>query len=170
MLKFKKNWIFLLGIILPICANYLYNPCLALWSREPDRNISNPDIEDSTTTIDYKKTEDIGDWSHWMSTKSKWILQLPKPENYDTWLWYVTALIQIVINRVLWILASVALIYMIYCGFSILLAWSNDADVSKGKKWIRTAAIALAWIGLSRLIVSAMIRFINYITDKWTHL
>jgi hypothetical protein len=163
MLNLKKIWIFLLGIILPFWFSLQYTQW---WLSTGDPR--DPEInEESTTKIDGKETEDIDQWSHWMSEESKWILHLPKPENYNTWLWYVMALIQIALNWLLWILALVALVYMIYCGILVLTSWSDDKNASKGKKGIRTAAIALAWIGLSRLIVSAIIRFITEMTDKW---
>lgn len=164
MPKLKKIWLYILGIILPLWFYFSYTPCLWLsdWSpRLPDIN------SDSTTKVNNNPTESIDQWSHLISEKLKWILQLPKPETYNTWLWYVLALIQIAINRLLWMLALVALIYMIYCGFLVLTAWFDEKKASTGKKWISTSAIALAWIGLSRLIVSAIIRFITVMTDKW---
>ena len=122
---------------------------------------------DSTTTLDGEPTKNIDQGSHGISEKLKWILQLPEPGNYNTWLWYVMALIQITMNWLLGMLALVALIYMIYCGFLVVSSWSDEKNASKGKKWIRNAAIALAWIGISRLIVSAIIRFIFTMADKW---
>ena len=53
---------------------------------------------------------------------------------------------------------------MIYCGFLVFSSGSDDKNASKGKKWISTAAIALTGIGLSWLIISAMIRFIQRIS------
>lgn len=173
MQKFKKIWLFLLGIILPIWINCLCNPCLALrhWGELSDWNPTIPNMKtESTTTIDSQRTEDIDQWSHRISRKIKWILRLPQPENYNTWLWYVMALIQIAINRLLWLLGTVALFYMIYCGFLVLSWWSDDKNASKGKKWISTAALALAWIGLSRLIVSIMIRLIKARSNSWMNM
>ncbi len=165
MQKFKKIWLFLLGIILPICINFLYNPCL--WELS-DWNPIIPNMKtESTTTIDEQETIEISQWSHRISRKIKWILRLPEPENYTTWLWYVTTLIQIAINRLLSLLGFIALVYMIYCGFLILSSWNNDTNASKGKKGISTAALALAWIGLSRLIVSAIIRLIKALSNSW---
>jgi len=47
----------------------------------------------------------------------------------------------------------------------VLTSWSDDKNAEKWKKWIKTAIIAIAWIGLAWLIVSAMIWFIHIITD-----
>lgn len=155
---------FLLGVIIYISINFLYNPCLALkhWGELSDWNPTIPKMNTSSTTkIDNKETNDIDQWSYRISRKTKWILWLDKPNDYDTWLWYVLDLIKIIINRFLWMLAVIALVYVLYCGFLVLSSWSGDTNASKGKSWIRTAIIALFWIGLSRLIVSAIIRFIK---------
>lgn len=126
---------------------------------------------DSTPTIDNEQIEKINEWSEtinkWskrFSDKLSGIIKLPQKDDYPTTLWYVTTLIQIAINWLLWILATVVLIYMLYCGFLVLSSWSDDKNVSKGKKWISNAVITIAGIGLSRLIISAMIWFINIIS------
>lgn len=164
MLKLKKIWLSLLWTILSVWITFLCNPCL--WALSNWNPIIPPTNTNTDPKINQKNVSSIEGWSHWMSEESKWILHLPKPGDYNTWLWYVIALIQIAINRLLWILAIVALIYMMYCGFLILSSWSDETKAWKGKKWISTAAIALAWIGLSRLIVSAILRFITIMANK----
>ena len=109
--------------------------------------------------------DDINQWSKTFTDKLGWILHLPQKDDYPTSLWYVMALIQISVNRLLWILAFIALVYMLYCGFLVFSSWSDDKTAAKGKKWISTAAIALAWIWISWLIISAIIRFINNISN-----
>lgn len=99
------------------------------------------------------------------NSKLNWVLQFPQKSDYTTTLWYALSLIQISINWILWILATVALIYMLYCWFLVFSSWADDKNAQKGRKWISTAAIALAWIGLSWLVVSAMIWFITMITQ-----
>ena len=113
--------------------------------------------------IIYQTYQNIEWWSQHISEKTLWIIHLPQPENYTTSLGYVMALIQIAINWTLWILAFIALIFLLYCGFLIFSAGTDDKSASKGKSWIKTAAIALSGIGLSWLIISAMLRFINNI-------
>lgn len=101
-------------------------------------------------------------WKWW---KLKWILTPEAPEEYDTSLWYAMQLIQITINWLLWILAFISLIYTLYCGY---LIFSSGADEWAAKKWktgIKTTAIALAWIWLSWLIISAMTRFVQNIAE-----
>lgn len=121
-------------------------------------------VWDSSPVIDNQDIVDINEWWRTFTDKLEWILHFPQKDEYTTSLWYVTSLIQVLINWLLWILAFVALIYMLYCGFLVFSSWSDDKDASKGKKWIYTAAIALAWIWLSWLIISAMIWFITLIS------
>lgn len=120
---------------------------------------------DSTPMVDTWEVESISQWSHTFSEKLWWILHLPRKDDYTSRLWYLTSLIQISVNWLLWILAFVVLVYMLYCGFLVLFSWSDDKNASKGKKWIANAAITLAGIGLSWLIISVMIWFINLIAN-----
>ena len=116
--------------------------------------------------LDDDEMSSIEEWIHYENSKQEWVLQFPQKENYSTTLWYAIRLIQVSINRALWILATVALIYMLYCWFLVLSSWADGKNAQNGKKWIKTAAIALAWIGLAWLIVSVMIRFITMLTSK----
>ena len=125
------------------------------------------DDRDSTAKMSWEvvsATDSIWSWSKVMWDESMWIVHLDQVENYDTELWYALSLIQITVNWTLWILAIVVFVYMLYNWFLVLSAWSDDKNVSKWKKWISNAAIAIAWIGLAWLIISAMIRFIKNIT------
>lgn len=121
-----------------------------------------PVVEDPT--IDDTDINNIAEWTSYETNKLEWILQFPERDQYSTTLWYAIRLIQVSINWILWILATVALIYMLYCWFMVFSSWANDKNAQKWRKWISTAAIALAWIGLSWLIISAMIWFINILT------
>lgn len=118
----------------------------------------------SDPIINEEDIREIEQWSKTFTDRLQWILHLPQKNEYQTSLWYVLSLTQIVVNWLLWILSFVALVYMLYCGFLVFSSWSDDKNASKGKKWITTAAIALAWIGLSWLIISVMIWFISNIS------
>lgn len=132
-----------------------------------DPNATNKrDISVNDPKIGDDKMESIAQATDKTTNKLNWILQFPERSDYATPLWYALSLIQISINWILWILATVALVYMLYCGFLVFTSWADDKNAQKGRKWISTAAIALAWIGLSWMIVSAMIRFITMLTDK----
>ncbi len=63
-------------------------------------------------------------------------------------------IIKNIINYALWMVALVALIYLIYHGFLIVTAAGDDAQYKKWLKGIKFAAIAMAGIGMSRLFVS----------------
>ena len=145
------------GIISVFIINLWY--CLRIWP------ITEWFKWEASPQIEWEEIEKINEWWKSFSDKLGWILQLPQKKDYATSLWYVTTLIQVLINWLLWILSFVALVYMLYNGFLVFSSGSDDKNASKGKKWISTAAIALAWIWLSRLIISAMIRFINNIAS-----
>lgn len=105
----------------------------------------------------------IAEWSASISERVDWIIKTDTPNNYETSVSHVIAIVNTAVNRLLWILALVALIYMIYC-WLLILSWEKNS--AKWKKWISTAAIALAWIWLSWLIISAMLWFINNVAQQ----
>jgi len=61
-----------------------------------------------------------------------------------------------ILNYALWLVALIALVYLIYHGFLILTAAGDDAQYKKGLKWLNYAIIAIVGIGASRLIVSGI--------------
>lgn len=65
-------------------------------------------------------------------------------------------LIKNIINYALWMLAFVALAYLIYHGFLILTAAGDDTQYKKWMQWVKYAAIAIAGIGASWILVSAI--------------
>lgn len=128
------------------------------WKLTVSTNVEPGKVDDQVLT------GSIAEWTAYETNNLKWILQFPERSEYSTPLWYALKLIQFSINWILGILSFVALMYMLYCWFLVFSSWSDDKNMQKGKKWISTAAIALAWIWLSWLIISAMIWFINSIT------
>ena len=163
MKKFIKIWLFLLCNIVLLSMNFQFvkwdmnNPISN--KNKPSNNYTVVDPEIDGNQI---KDNPIWEWSNHISDKSEGILQYSyKTEDYEGRLWYVLALIQISINRLLWMLAFVSLIYMLYNWFLILSSGSDSKNADKGKKWIKNAAIAMAGIWLSWLIISAILWFIN---------
>lgn len=69
--------------------------------------------------------------------------------------------VQKTINWLLWILATIALAIMIYAGFLMVTSAGDEKKYSKGLWIIKYAAIGLAIIGLSWLIVSVIFWFIR---------
>lgn len=72
----------------------------------------------------------------------------------------VMDVIKNIINYALWMLAFVALVYLLYHGFLIVTAAGDDTQYKKGLWGVKYAAIAIAGIGASRLIVSAIFRLL----------
>lgn len=163
MLKIKKIWLLLIGITAFLGINFQY----ARWLPIRDHNNSNRSQEQerpSDPTIDntnISKDNPIRSWSKVMWDKSVWILHLPQPGEYETWLSYALALIQYAINRILAMLSLVTLIFIIYNWFLVLSSGADNKNATKWKKWLATAGIAIAWIAISWLIISIMLRLIK---------
>ncbi|MFA6256543.1 MAG: hypothetical protein WC606_05230 [Candidatus Absconditabacterales bacterium] len=68
-----------------------------------------------------------------------------------------------IINYALGMIALVALVYLVYHGFLILTAAGDDAQYKKGLSGVKFAAIAMAGVGASRLIISAIFRLLTLI-------
>jgi len=160
---FKKIWVLLAWLFVSFGISF------SQWLRAPSPQYAATTTSDGTATVagtTVNESWSISEWSHAFSDQLHWIVDTPNTgtyDNYTTSLWHVITLIQKAINRLLWILAFVALVYMLYNWFLILTSWSDSKNADKWKKWISTAAIALAWIGLSWLIISAIIWLINNI-------
>lgn len=163
MLKFKKIWLFILGMVIIFWINLQYTQWLSTrdhlktyFSQELDRpsdgKVNDEEIDKKDPLSQWRKVVDDMDW---------WIINVDKPDEYNTGLWYALTLIQIAINRILGILSTVTLIYLLYNWFLIFTSWSDNKNLEKWKKWIRTAAITIAWIAISWLIISFMLRLIK---------
>ncbi len=72
----------------------------------------------------------------------------------------VMQVVKNIINYVLGMLALVALVYLLYHGFMMVTAAGDDAQYKKGMAGIKYAAIAIAGIGASWLVVSWIFRLI----------
>jgi hypothetical protein len=70
--------------------------------------------------------------------------------------------IQTAINWVLWILATISLCLVLYAWFLMLTSWWDSKKYDTGLKIIKNAAIWLAIIAVSRLIVSLIFYVINW--------
>ena len=72
------------------------------------------------------------------------------------------------INRCLWILATLVLCFCMYWWFKMLTSWGDSKSYDAWRTILKNAAIGLAIIWLSWLIVSAVIRFVNLQWWGWT--
>ena len=162
MLKIKKIWLFLVGITAFFGFNLQYVRWLPVrdhnntWSQGRER-YSDPQVNNTTIS----DTDPIWSWSKLIWDKSVWILHLPQPIEYATWLGYALALIQYAINRILGMLSVVTLVFIIYNWFLILSSGADSKNAANWKKWIITAGIAIAWIAISWLIISVILRLIK---------
>jgi len=69
--------------------------------------------------------------------------------------------VQNIVNYALGLVGLVALIYMLAQWFIVLTAGTDDSKQKKWFKWIKNWLIAMAWIALSWIIISFLLRLIN---------
>ncbi len=69
--------------------------------------------------------------------------------------------IKTAINRVLWMLSFVALLLCLWWGFKMMTSGGDQKKYEEGLNILKWAAIGLAVIALSWLIVSVIFRLIN---------
>ena len=77
----------------------------------------------------------------------------------------VLKIISNIINYALGLVSLVALIYLIYHGILVLTAAWDETQYKRWLKWVKYAAIALAWLWLSRILISFIFYVINGIIN-----
>lgn len=77
----------------------------------------------------------------------------------------ITDVIQTAINRVLGILAFIALLILMYAWFLMLTAAGDDEKYGKWFNILKQVALWLAFIGLAWLVVSMIFYLIDLITQ-----
>ncbi len=140
-----------------ICAMgclFLYTPIYA--QTVPDLPVTELPFETPSTD-----KNPIREWIDAVMDNLQWEFLVEADSTFETSFQRVLAQVNVIINYLLWLLGIIALIYMIYHGFKMLFAINDDNAFSKGREWVKTAAVALIWIWLSRVIV----RFIFYILN-----
>ena len=151
------------GVLLAFFFTFGSSVALELWSKAPIWN-----QEAHKAVVEIASTNPIRDGMYWTINNDPSSVDGiidDKIETHSGAMDSTMRLIQIIINYALWILAFIALVYLIYSGFLMLTATGNDKQYDKGKAWIKVAAIALIGIGLSWLIVSLILRFIVQLTS-----
>lgn len=73
----------------------------------------------------------------------------------------IMTVIKTFINWVLGLLSLIALVVLLYGGFNMVTAAGDETKYKKGFKILQQAAVGLAIIGLSWIIVSAIFRVIG---------
>ena len=109
-------------------------------------------------------------WNEWFwkSTKKKvsWINTI-STKTVDASNWHkILDTLQTAINWILWMLSFIALILCLRWGFQMLTAAGDDNKVKTWTKILKNAAIGLAVIWLSWLVVSFVFRIINKVTNN----
>lgn len=98
----------------------------------------------------------------------EWIVKAEEDQPIRTHgeaMWDTLQVIKNAVNRALWMLSLVALVYILIQWFIILTAAGDD---NKQKKWlagIKRAWLAIIWIGLSRFIVTFIFWIIRWIAS-----
>lgn len=165
-----------LSLFLTVCGGFLlsfwtYADVSGFWTKDPIWN-QDPDKALNVTWID-DTGNPIRDGMHGMvhnpSTEDPssidGVISNVKIDSHSGALDATMNLIQIIINYALWILAFLALVYLIYHGFLMFSAAGDDKKFDKWKSGIKIAAIALIGIGLSWMIVSVILWFISKLTS-----
>ena len=172
--SYKKNmWKkrFIISFILTVTWCCILNTCTAgtwMWLGNMS-TIYNPDIWKVIDT-QYNNSDinnPIEDWAKRITPENAGLVGSDSQEitDYMDALAGVLHVIQNVVNYALWILSLVALIYLIIHWFMILTAAWDDSKVKKWLKGVKNAFIAIAWIWLSWIIISFILRLINYIAS-----
>lgn len=76
-----------------------------------------------------------------------------------------TNLMKWFLNYVLALIGLVALVYLIYHGFLTLTAGNDEERSKKWMQWIKTALIALVWLGVAWFVLSLVFFVIFTVTD-----
>lgn len=171
-MKFKIVYLFIHIFVLALGAS-VFGQWLQLWQNQTilntdsenalnvyDNNnpISDPIREGAFKIIDADATNTIS------SDELNWIANPGLISDHSTALGETMSIVKNIINYTLWLIWLVALVYLIYHGFLMVTAAWNDAQYKKWIKWLQTAVIALAWVWLSRLVVSFIFWIIAYIS------
>lgn len=137
-------------------------------------NIYNKNIDKAIAPIEQDPDHDgsiLHIWSHrifgiWWDEGVEWIVWTDEEfDNYNEALTKILTVIQNIVNYTLWLLWVISVIYLLIHGFMILTAAWDDSRTKKWLKWIKNAFIAIAWIWLSWIIISFILRLINTFTS-----
>lgn len=144
-----------------------------VWSDQTIR--TNEETNAISTVLNWAEIiwDPIRQWIGWVVKSPNWEYKLEwivdsDWEYINSHEYALTRTLQIIknaINWALWVLALVALIYLLIMWFMMLTAAGDDSRHKKWLSWIKRAAIAIAWIWLSRFIVSFIFWVIRWIAS-----
>ena len=147
--------------MLPYWWSYSFEPAVT----DPSPSTFTPATNPSTNTNGYQ----FGEWwFRWQTTLFN--PDVPDSEEFGAnvansgWVNSLLLTIKTAVNRVLGLLAFIALLFLLYWGFKILIAGTDDKAVSDAVKIVKNAAYGILFIALSWIIVT----FIFYIAAVLT--
>ena len=146
--------------MLPYWWSYSFEPAVT----DPSPSTFTPATNPSTNTNGYQ----FGEWWFWWQT-TLFNPDVPDSEEFganvsDQWVNSLLLTIKTAVNRVLGLLAFIALLFLLYWWFKILIAGTDDKAVSDAVKIVKNAAYGILFIALSWIIVT----FIFYIAAVLT--
>lgn len=162
----------LIFVLSSVLFTAVFGQWLYLWQNE---TILNTDPENALSTYDNNNpiSDPIREWAYKIidadptntisNNELQWIANPGLISDHNTALSETMTIIKNIINYTLGIIWLVALIYLLYHWFLMVTAAWNDAQYKKGLKWLQTAIISLAWVWLSRFVVSFIFWLIAYI-------
>lgn len=112
------------------------------------------DIFTNTNEIIYCKDGDECSLEKWTQIVKTWINDINKTETTSVY-------VQKIVTYLLTFISILAIIYVIYAGFKILISWWNDEDVKKSKTTITSVLIWIIIIWLAYSIVSWIIKLVT---------
>lgn len=87
-------------------------------------------------------------------TEQIWIINQWEIQTYEQGQLQTLQYIKNIINYFLGFLAAIALILLMYAGFKVVIAWTDDEKYKDAVSTFRKVALAILWIGLSWFIVT----------------
>ncbi len=158
-----KYWIFLLFTAL-ISIVFIFSFSKSNFNIIEDTNKIAPSDPNNVINKEELPEEDpLRQWTedimYWTNLKNPWSIKDKEKAQKDT-----LTYIRDIINYFLALLWFFTLIYLLYHWFLMVTASWNEEKYKKWREWLKTATIALIWIGLSWFIISLIIYLVDIIT------
>ena len=160
------SWCFILSY------GSVYGTWFSLWNDNTIYNRNEPDAVNTRLNDAQYIWDPIREWAYNIVHSYEWddtLEGIVNNENYindhPKALSRTMQIIRNAVNRALWMLALVALVYILIQWFIILTAAWDDSKQKKWLSWIKRACFAIAWIWLSRFIVTFIFWIIRWISS-----
>lgn len=129
-----------------------------IWADDPDCVIGQ-DMRDITVS-----PIEQGAWNPWTNLAGDAFTNQGEvlTDSEDAWTMAMN-LIRGIVNYALWLIALVALLYLLYHGFLALTAGTNNEKMQQGLSGIKYAWMALAGVAVARFLISIVIFVLDLI-------